>query len=104
MAGAWGCESCREKPLKGLREGLKGLRKGLKGLKGLKRLRPGKRQPRTPSKTDGWSVKLRELPWKAVERLAGGFEGFEGFEGYEESCRGQPWKGLREGLKACGRV
>ena len=50
----------------------KGLRKGLRGLK------EGKRQVRTPLKTDGWGMWLRELLPVALERPAEGFEGFEG--------------------------
>ena len=97
--GACGCESCCQLPWKGLR-------------KGLKRLREGKRQARTPLKTDGWGMWLRELLPVALERLAEGFEAFEGGQtagsnalknrwlgrGCESRCCQLPWKGLREGL------
>ena len=65
-----GCESCCQLPWKGLR----------KGLKRLSGLRAGKRQARTPLKTDGWAW-LRELLPVALERPAEGFEAFERFEG-----------------------
>ena len=40
--------------------------------------RAGKRQARTPSKTDGWGKRLRGLLPVALERRAGAFGGFEG--------------------------
>ena len=68
MAGACGCERCCHLPGKGLREGLE-------------RSGAGKRQARTPFKTDGWGMWLREplpvalacrvgmplLPWQATK-------------------------------------
>ena len=84
MAGACGCESCCQLPGKALREGLKGSG-------------AGKRQARTPLKTDGWGMWLREL------LPAGGFEGFEGGQtAGSNGCCQLPGKGLREGLKGSG--
>ena len=65
MAGACGCERCCHLPGKGLREGLEGSG-------------AGKRQARTPFKTHGWGMWLREVLPVAWERLAGGFGGFGG--------------------------
>ena len=101
-----GCESCCQLPWKGLR----------KGLKRLSGLRAGKRQARTPLKTDGWAW-LRELLPVALERPAEGFEAFEPFDGGQtagsnplknrwlgrgcESCCQLPWP-AELGCHCCG--
>ena len=100
MAGACGCESrCCQLPWKGLR-------------KGLKRLRAGKRQARTPLKTDGWGLWLREslLP-VALERPAEGFVTFEGGQTAGSNALKNRWLGHVAARvvasclgKACGRV
>ena len=87
----------------------KGLRKGLRGLRGL---RAGKRQARTPLKTDGCCMWLRELLPVAMERLAEGFEGLEGGQTAGSNALknrwlghvavrvvASSWKGLRKGLR-----
>ena len=87
-------------PAKGLREGFKGSG-------------AGKQQARTPLKTDGWGMWLRELLPVAWERLAGGFEALEGAQTVGsnatmagacgcESCCQLPAKGLRDSFKGSG--
>ena len=79
--------------------------------KGLKRLRAGKRQVRTPLKTDGWGMWLRELLPVALERPAEGFEGFEGGQTARSDALKNRWlehvaaRIVASCLgKACGRV
>ena len=123
MAGACGCESCCQLPWKGLRTGLKGrvwtvwrvwvragrrqaagacscerccqlpwkgVRKGSKRLKGL---RVGRRQARTPLKTDGWGMWLRELLPVALEKPAEVSEGFEGGQTASSNAFKNRWLG-----------
>ena len=108
MAGACGCESCCQLPGKGLREGFEGFEGGqTAGSNALKNRwlgrgcesccqLPGKGlrgQARTPLKTDGWGMWLRELLPVAWERLAGGFEGFGGGQTAGSNAPKNRWLG-----------